>query len=214
MPARSSGSRCLLLSFSKTANRWATRARAGARAPQLCGLGLAVKSHSVPCQLEMRPSAPQAGQVHTTAWSMARAAVTVPFLHLKHFGAAGPSTDPSDTCATTSTRNCANVRAGPLTGASAPEASRKCVRSVMCIGSSQVPLSLASRSRRPLRPLWRIGIVGSKSAFKRVKGPSVVRRKAPPTVLHPSVPLLAVAVGALAHRPVAALFAGLPPRRG
>jgi len=58
--------------------------------PQLAASGRSLRSQSVPCQFEMRPSAWQRGQCQTMAPSWASAAWTVPFLHLKHRGSVAP----------------------------------------------------------------------------------------------------------------------------
>src|SRR5450755_3351516 len=58
--------------------------------PQFAASGRSLRSQSVACQFEMRPSAWQCGQCQTMASSWASAASTVPFLHLKHRGRVTP----------------------------------------------------------------------------------------------------------------------------
>ena len=95
--------------------------------------GRSRRSHSEPCQFEMRPSAPQLGQVQTIAVSRARPDSTVLFLHLKHLGAGGGCPVALETLAITLAWNCAKTRAGPFAGPIALVSSSTCLKSVMFI---------------------------------------------------------------------------------
>jgi hypothetical protein len=64
---------------------------------------------------------------------------------LKHCGAGKDLDAVSEAWATVSTRNWAMVRAGPLTGAIAPDWSRKWVRSVTYIGSGSIAFQRSVR---------------------------------------------------------------------
>lgn len=98
------------------------------------GPGVVERSHNVPCQFEIRPSVWHLGQNQMMASSGATDASTVAFLHLKQVGAMGASAFWLDARAVASVKNSAIFRAGPLSGAIAPRASRKCFRSQIYIG--------------------------------------------------------------------------------